>query len=91
MGRLFCNCQLMGFLQIPLAAVKHGVLHQPLSSWSQTIDPVQYDKIPLVIAQLYLTILHTPTQKSWSLFKDSSDYMPFLPAQDISVSVQFSF
>lgn len=83
MGRLFCNCQLMGFLHIPLAAVKHRLLQQVLSTRSCITDPVRYDKIPAVIAQLYPTILQTSTQKLWPLFKDSSDYMPFLPAQDI--------
>lgn len=72
----------MGFLHIPPAAIKHRVLYQVLSTWSWTINPIQCDKIPVVIAQLYLTILDTSTQKLWPLFKDSSDYTPFLPAQD---------
>jgi len=83
MGRLFCNCQLIGFLHIPPAAIKHGVLHHALGAWSWTTDPIRCDKNTVVIAQLCLTILHTSTQKLWPLFKVSSDYMPSLPAHNI--------
>lgn len=88
MGRLFCNCQLMGFLHIPPAAIKHRVLHHALSTWSWTTDSTRYDKIPVVIAQLFLAVLHTSTQKSWLLFKGSSAYAPFLPALS-RCSIQF--